>query len=260
MPIANLKYKKIKLAFKRSLLTNYCLHFESIDSTNDWLKNHPTAGLIISTNYQSQGKGRLGRTWQAKPRRSLMFSTLYQIKQESFFAPILSLVAAVAICRTLHNLEIKEVCLKWPNDLLVGKKKLGGILCENLVQKKMVVIGMGINVNQSEIDFAPELRQQASSLKIVKNKNFVILHLLEQTTLELDKLLLDLEKGRQRAILEEWQSYAMPMKKIIYQQATEFIEAKIEGIDYNNGNLLVITEKGERKQLCSGEITIKQYQ
>ena len=259
-------FQEKKLHFCRKILANKTLHFPTIESTNRWLLeeiNH--CGTIISSDFQKEGKGRLGRSWEGKPKQSLMFSVLYRFKPEFF--SVLSLVAGCALCSALRKIVLQPIYLKWPNDLLVGNKKIGGILCEAQPQKKIIVIGAGINVLQKNADFSPQIYKKASSLKIETGKNFNIFSLLEKCTLALDKILIRLERGEKKQILQEWEKMASPARNIVYQKTifqpnksqTQNITAKIEGIDYNNGSLLVRTKDGKKVSLFSGEITIKDF-
>ena len=209
-------FQEKRLQFHRKILANYTLHFPVIDSTNRWLlEKLPACGTIISSDYQNTGKGRLGRNWEGKPKQSLMFSVLYRYKTETF--SILSLAVGVALCLVLRKTETRKVgdrkiCLKWPNDLLIENKKIGGILCESQPQKKIVVIGAGINVLQKKTDFSPQICKKASSLKIETNKDFDRFQLLEECTLELDRILQRLEKGEKKKILQEWEKMAVAAK------------------------------------------------
>ena len=209
-------FQEKRLQFRRKILANYTLHFPVIDSTNRWLlEKLPACGTIISSDYQNTGKGRLGRNWEGKPKQSLMFSVLYRYKTETF--SILSLAVGVALCLVLRKTENRKVgdrkiCLKWPNDLLIENKKIGGILCESQPQKKIVVIGAGINVLQKKTDFSPQIYKKASSLKIETNKDFDRFQLLEECTLELDRILQRLEKGEKKKILQEWEKMAVAAK------------------------------------------------
>ncbi len=258
-------YQEKKLRFHRKTLANQTLHFPTIDSTNRWLleKTNP-CGTIISSDYQKGGKGRLGRSWEGKAKQSLIFSVVYHYQPNIF--SILSLAVGCALCKCLRKISSSKICLKWPNDLLIGNKKIGGILCESKPHEKIVVIGSGINILQKSTDFSPQIYKKASSLKIETDKNYDTFQLLEECTLELDKVLGRLENGEKKQILQEWESMATSAKTIQYLQSShqeksspKKITAKIEGIDYTNGNLLVRTEEGEKMSLFSGEISIKSF-
>ena len=140
------------------------IHFQEIDSTNNYLKNGYRLladFTFCSADYQTHGKGRNDRVWSSEPGENLMFS--YLIKDEALLkhAPIISLLNAVEVAKALETYKIKDVSIKWPNDVLIGDKKVCGILAEGKLPEYLVV-GTGINVNQK--NFPDGLRRPATSL------------------------------------------------------------------------------------------------
>lgn len=135
------------------LLPSRRIHFNEIDSTNTYLKENYRIYKNLSfvdASYQKKGKGRLGRSWEAKKDESLMFSVLIKDKKLLQNAPILSLVAGCAVFKFLQQIGLENVSIKWPNDIYVSGKKVCGILLESVSHEKIdaVIIGIGLNVNQ----------------------------------------------------------------------------------------------------------------
>ena len=134
-------------------------HFEEIDSTNRWLleqatQNCAAVGTVAVADFQSQGKGRLGRSWIAEPRSALLMSMLLPV-ETSRRATLLALRVGYAATQAVQNLGATDVWLKWPNDLVSGSQKLAGILAERVVAPNAdpdklnsapVVVGMGLNI------------------------------------------------------------------------------------------------------------------
>ncbi len=128
--------------------------FDEIDSTNTYLleqaKLGAAEGLVAVTDFQSAGRGRLDRTWIAPPGSSLMFSILLRplASPEHLFHYTMAMALAVAdSCASVANAKVD---LKWPNDVMVGDRKLSGILSQSVIEGDRVnalVIGVGINVN-----------------------------------------------------------------------------------------------------------------
>ena len=109
------------------------LHFDEIDSTNNYLKNSYQLldnFTFVSADYQSKGKGRNDRVWESIKGSNLMFSILIKDPKLIEVSTILSLVTAVEISRLLESYSINNVSIKWPNDVLVNDKKICGILLE----------------------------------------------------------------------------------------------------------------------------------
>ena len=135
------------------LLPSRRVHFNEVDSTNTYLKENYRIYKNLSfvdASYQSKGKGRLGRSWEANKDESLIFSVLIKDKKLLQNAPKLSLVAGVAVFKYLEQIGLKNISIKWPNDIYVNGKKICGILLESVSHEKVdaAIIGIGLNVNQ----------------------------------------------------------------------------------------------------------------
>ncbi len=129
------------------------IHFETIDSTNTWLKQHWRENenmTFVSADYQSQGRGRQQRRWQSERGESLMFSLL--VKDDVLLEKyqLISLVTACSLAEALEGMKISDVMIKWPNDVYVGGRKICGILLEGVSQPQLqcLIIGVDLNVNQ----------------------------------------------------------------------------------------------------------------
>ena len=171
------------------------LHFESIDSTNTYLKNnyqYLDDLTFVSAGNQTQGKGRNNRTWYSE-NNNLLFSLL--IKNDLYFDKTndISIIAAYSILEVLRECNIEDVGIKWPNDVYVGDKKICGILLEAISKSNIecLIIGVGINVNQLKFD--NNYIHEATSMKKVLNKDVDLDALKEKIYLKfidnLDKLI-----------------------------------------------------------------------
>jgi len=121
---------------------------------------------VFAAGTQDAGRGRLGRTWTSLPGESLFVSVLLRPVVEPADAPLVSLAAAVAMTQACRGAGVDAGC-KWPNDVLAGGRKLGGVLPEASVQGQalsFLVLGTGVNCSQVEADFPAELLAQATSL------------------------------------------------------------------------------------------------
>ena len=150
------------------------IHFKEIDSTNNYLKkNYQTLDdfTFVSADYQSKGKGRNDRTWESESCQNLMLSFL--IKDEGMMAQslIISMVVATEVALLLESYGVKDVSVKWPNDVLVGDEKICGILAEGQLPEYLVV-GVGLNVNQKE--FPSGLRRPATSMSLELQKDISV--------------------------------------------------------------------------------------
>ena len=144
----------------------HLVHFKEIDSTNNYLKNSYQLlddFTFAVADYQSHGKGRNDRVWQSNSGENLMFSFLIKNQDLIKQAEMLSIATAVEIASLVEKYNIDKVSIKWPNDVLIGDKKVCGILLEGQVPDYLV-IGVGLNVNQKE--FPDGLRRPATSLAV----------------------------------------------------------------------------------------------
>jgi BirA family biotin operon repressor/biotin-[acetyl-CoA-carboxylase] ligase len=131
---------------------------ERCTSTNALLlAEAPARPVLLAAEAQSAGRGRRGRRWYSSPGRALTFSLCRPVQRPLRELPGVALVAGVAVVRALHGLGARQAALKWPNDIVVGEAKLGGILVESRVREgaALAVIGIGINCRR---DAALELR------------------------------------------------------------------------------------------------------
>lgn len=122
--------------------------FEEIDSTNTWLLEQARAGasegLVAVADHQTAGRGRLNRTWEAPPGANLLVSILLRPVLPTDRLHLVTAAVGLAAAEAAESVAAVVPDLKWPNDLLVGDAKLGGILAESALPS--VVVGLGLNV------------------------------------------------------------------------------------------------------------------
>jgi len=149
---------------------------EEIDSTNSTLltekKTYKDSGTVLFAEKQLHGKGRMGRSWQSIKEQNLTFSIL--LRNNNLIRDKLSLInlaSSLAIALSIENLYQLKCELKWPNDVLIKRKKVSGILIETSIAGKKIeriVVGMGINVNQNS--FVGEFNIRPTSIKLELNR------------------------------------------------------------------------------------------
>lgn len=145
--------------------------FERIESTNsaglDWLKAGAPEGALIVADAQSEGRGRLGRSWYAPPGTALLFTMVYSAPRE--LAVRSTMLGALAVAETLREIGVREVGIKYPNDVQIRRRKVCGVLAEAVWTDTVgVALGIGLNVR---VDFAgTHFEQTATSLETVLNQ------------------------------------------------------------------------------------------
>lgn len=134
------------------------------DSTNRqamaWALGGAPHGALVLADFQTAGRGRMGRTWVASPGSGLLFSVVLRPTREPDLRPLFTLAAAVAICECVSGLGL-EPGLKWPNDVLIENRKVAGILAE--AAGDVVILGVGVNVGRGALP--PEIAESATSLE-----------------------------------------------------------------------------------------------
>jgi BirA family transcriptional regulator, biotin operon repressor / biotin---[acetyl-CoA-carboxylase] ligase len=141
------------------------LDVESCESTQLLVDTSLAEGALVVADHQTAGRGRLGRSWEAPPGVALLFSLLLKPPPERD-VPELSLVAGVAVADTLERTLGLSVQLKWPNDVMLRRKKVAGCLAE--ARDDSVVLGIGVNVNQTQ----EQLPEGAGSLRTLTGREW----------------------------------------------------------------------------------------
>jgi BirA family biotin operon repressor/biotin-[acetyl-CoA-carboxylase] ligase len=137
---------------------------ETTGSTQRMLANDETEGAIAVAEEQTEGRGRLGRAWEAPAGTSVLVSILLFPEVEAPRLPELSLVAGGAVAEAIAEVTGLEPAIKFPNDVLVGGRKVAGILAES--SEGRVVLGIGVNANQTLEQLPEEVQTQPTSLSL----------------------------------------------------------------------------------------------
>ena len=151
--------------------------FQTIDSTNNCARAIANVGgpegIVVIAEEQTAGKGRLGRRWLANPNENLTFSLVLRPSVTAEAMNQMPLFVGVALAEAIEKATgIRAEC-KWPNDILLNRKKVAGILVESSLAHNLVeyvVVGIGVNVNQTE--FPPDLAGKATSLRLETRREF----------------------------------------------------------------------------------------
>jgi BirA family biotin operon repressor/biotin-[acetyl-CoA-carboxylase] ligase len=140
------------------------LYEEVLPSTQRLLRGATAEGTIAVAEEQTEGRGRLGRSWHAPARTSVLVSVLLLPRVETARLPELSLVAGGAVAEAIAEVTGIEPVIEFPNDVLVGGRKVAGILAESTEGR--VVLGIGVNVNQTEDELPEDARTEPTSLRL----------------------------------------------------------------------------------------------
>lgn len=254
--------EEIRLHTKLTSLAKYLFSFDTIDSTNDYAKklieDGKGEGTFIISDYQTSGKGRLGRSWFSEPGKNLTFSLILEPKIPLTFFGIIPLATGVTIAEVLQSITNQSVDCKWPNDVLINKRKVCGILCESIssnFDKPKVIVGIGININQSE--FPKELEQTATSLFLSTGKTYNRYEILEQVLQKFEYWYSIIQSQNFTRIIEQWQRLSSMMGKMIrVDQCGHLIQGIATAIAPDGA--LILKNGNETFSITVGDIKILQ--
>jgi BirA family biotin operon repressor/biotin-[acetyl-CoA-carboxylase] ligase len=218
------------------------------------------AGTTIVAEGQSGGCGRLHRRWFSPPTGGLYFSVIERPVLPPADMPAVALGVGVAVCRAIEMECDLRPALKWPNDLLLAGRKVGGILCETGSTSgtaSLVVIGVGINVAIPAELFPAELRERAISLTMLSSSIFSLETLLQASLAEIDRVLLQMERDGVASIFAEWRVRDGLQGQILSWVATDgrTVAGKALGLD-DQGRYCIQDAAGRIHTALSGDLRL----
>jgi len=239
-------------------------YFEKLSSTNtvakEEAKKGAKEGTTIIAEIQTQGRGRLKRLW-VSPKGGVWLSLILKPEIEVEDAMKITLTTAVTVAKTLRSLYGLNAEIKWPNDVLIGNRKVCGILTEASLNRKTaysIVVGIGINANFTMKSLPGDLQRTATTLMEVLKKSVDLEKLICALLKEFENYYELLKKRKFEKLLKEWRGLAGFLGKKV--EVTSFKErwaGKAIDID-ENGVLIVELENGERKKVPSGDVTVQE--
>lgn len=233
-------------------------YFDTVGSTNEYAGSLSPVALVLAEE-QKKGQGRLSRDWISKSG-GVYFSLV--VKPLITFDKLagLSLVVSVALAEVIsksYNLDAK---IKWPNDIIVYGKKLSGILLEasgEVDELEKVVIGVGINVNQSISDFPEKLKGEVTSIREEFSCQVDRKKLVDIIIDEILRKIKSFEKDSEQ-VLDMWRSYSCILGKsveVITAKGNVFVGKALDIED--SGALLVEFRGGKKEKITSGDVSLR---
>lgn len=266
--------RQIELLDQGKILQNIPLHHQDkfhiqtyfeLSSSNDFLLHSIQQGYdssvsqVCLTEHQSQGRGRRGRVWYSPLGANLYLSLTWRHKQSPQAVSGFSLVTALALAKSLENLGVKDVELKWPNDVLWEGRKLAGILLElsgEAHSVQQLVVGIGVNVDMPE-GSKEYISQPCTDLSKASGKFISRNRLAAEILTKVLEHFIIYESEGMAVFIQEWQSrdrYFNKEVELIFP--AQMIKGKAVGID-DQGSLLLELNDGKRRAFQSGEISLR---
>ncbi len=231
------------------------IFLDSVDSTNNYAKTIAEDKAVIIANTQTNGRGRLGRSWYSEKDKGVYLSIILKPDISVEEAPKLTLLSAAAMLTALRKLTDLDIKIKWPNDLVLKNKKLAGILTEmslELGSINYIVVGIGVNVGSYL--FPDDIKDKGIFLHKyhdISRKEIVVSFLKE-----FDILYHEFINGNFKTVIDISKEYSVILNKDIKIISKE--ERIVRAVDIDeNGHLIIINEQGERENIFYGEVSIR---
>lgn len=257
-----LNVAQITEGLKTSVLGRTVVALPVVDSTNNEAKRQAVKGAahgtLFVTEQQTGGKGRLGRSWESPSRQGICMSLLLRPQISPYEVTRITLLAGLAVCRAIRALTPCPAMIKWPNDVIIGRKKVCGILTEMAAETERVhyvVTGIGINVNTPS--FPEQLHQKATSLYLETGNLYFRAALLQQILYEFELCYDAYLTDATADLLTPYKELCATLgRKIGFTRNGKMLIATAVDISHRGG-LLVKLENGKKLEIHSGEVTVQ---
>ena len=236
--------------------------YNDVDSTNSVCKiealNGAEEGMVIVAETQSGGRGRLGRTWNSQRGEGVYMTVLLRPDIDPSKLSSITLSAGLAVCEALNKDFGLKTQIKWPNDIILNGKKICGILTEmsgQLQKVDFVVVGIGINVNV--INFPDEIKDKATSIFIETGEKFKRSPIAKSVLIHFDEIYKKFVEKGFAAIKEDYEKNCVNIgrKVRVISRESSFEALVVETSDY--GELVVLCDNGQKKEVFSGEVSVR---
>jgi BirA family biotin operon repressor/biotin-[acetyl-CoA-carboxylase] ligase len=247
---------------------------EVVDSTNTVALTRADSGakegLVVLAESQTGGRGRHGRLWHSPPGKNITMSLLLRPGIKTLDASSLTLLAAVAACDSLREGTDLDIRIKWPNDVVLDRKKLGGILIDTRTENSFVtiaVIGIGMNINIREYELPDEIKNMATSLCMRTGLDYDRNEIISTILKKIDTLyrnLFEISSGEKiktvntterKSLINRWKELDVTLgKEITVTTARGTLRGKALDID-EYGMLEMLTHDGKIEKIHTGDIS-----
>ena len=253
---------EIKENLGTSILGKEIHSYKVLRSTNELgfmlAQSQSPEGTLIVSDHQTRGKGRLGRNWFSPPEVGLWMSLILRPEIPPSRAPGISICAGLALVLAINEMTDLKAKIKWPNDCVVERKKIAGILLElsaELDKIDFVILGVGVNVNQNKEDFPKNLIKNATSMKMECGEEISRLKLLKLFLRKFEKIYLEFKKNGLTRLMPDIRILSSLLgKRVRARLGKKILRGKAKDIDQNGS--LIIVSRGKEKAISAGEVTL----
>jgi len=251
----------VKWGLETSWLAQSIIHKETTPSTqilaHQAAQDNAAHGTVVISDEQTSGRGRLNRDWHSAKNDGIWMSIVLRPEILPQQAPQLTLLTATVLADVLTEQVKLKSSIKWPNDILIGQKKTAGILTEMQAEQdqiQYVVIGIGMNINQTVDQLPDDIKKRATSLHIETGETWSVRKLIQHILVKFEQVYDDYMENGFAEVKEKWESYGFKLgEKIQIKTFKEEWESEFLGVA-DDGALLTRTSKGETTKIYSAEI------
>jgi len=240
------------------------LCFEEVDSTNQLARDAARAGAaegtVVIADAQRRGRGRRGRSWVSPARRNLYLSVVLRPGSEVEYLSLLSLVAGVAVCDAMREWDARAM-LKWPNDVLIDRRKVAGILTEveGEGDNRSVVLGIGANLNAGPDDFPEELHEKAGSLRLATGREVDRPLFTARVLFHLERRYAEWRAGEAGSPAVIWSERScLNGRRVTVQEPDGQISGVVLGLD-EDGALRLDVGNATEHRVVAGDVTVAEW-
>lgn len=238
---------------------------DTVDSTNDEAARQLAAGrpapFVVLAREQTRGRGRFGRVWHSDDQQNLYASFAFRPHITPQRMPTFTLWMGASICELITNFCAVQAGLKWPNDIVFGGRKAGGMLTEARIdsdQMRDLVFGLGLNINQKAGTWPADLANRATSLAAETGREIDLNHfaaaLIGRVFLAYNQFIAG---DHVQLLAEAWPNYdALRGRSVAVLNGSQRIEGTVDGID-EAGSLLLRDSRGRTQRFSAGEVTLE---
>lgn len=252
---------EIRAVLRGSIFGREVHAFKTVTSTNDvalvLARQGAPEGTVVVAEEQAKGRGRLGRTWHSSAGLGLWFSLVLKPDMQARASSAISLAGALGVAGALREEFGIKAEIRWPNDVMVGSKKICGVLTEGEFadgRVKFVVLGIGLNVLHRQRDFPPDIRGKATSIGLEAKREIKRLEVLSSVLVAIEAKYVTL-LGEGFANLRKELLALSPLVGKLTRLVTGKGEIEGMAVDIDDTGALVLrTESGQLRHIIAGEV------
>jgi len=252
----------------RNMLSTFCIgqkiyYYNKTDSTNSVASKLAAKGegegAVVIAEEQTSGRGRLDRKWVSPANKNILISIIFRPQIQPSKAFTITMITSLSVVKAIKKITGINALIKWPNDIYIDNKKVGGILTElnaELDRVNFIIVGIGLNVNFNP-SIIPEISDIATSISRVLGRDVPRAELLKSILEEMERDYSLLKEGKVDKIRKEWNHNSLIIGKAVKIISFDIIEEGIaESVDAD-GCLILKTCDGKRKKILSGDVSLR---